>query len=188
MSGKLLSVIARIARRGGMRHPVWYAANPNNYSFADRPSTNSINKIIIHVTQCSFESTIGRFQDSSARVSAHYTIRFSDGFVAQSVREKDIAWHAGNWPYNQTSIGIEHEGYVSDPKWFTEAMYVSSAKLSAYLANKYDVPIDRDHIIGHDEVPDPKNADQHGGVDQHQDPGPHFDWDKYMDYIRIYVS
>jgi hypothetical protein len=128
------------------------------------------------------------FNDSSAQASAHYTVRSSDGFVGQSVSEKDIAWHAGNWSYNQTSIGIEHEGYVSDSKWFTEAMYVSSAKLSAHLAKKYDIPIDREHIIGHDEMPDPYNPGQYGGAGHHTDPGDYWDWDNYMSYVRYYAG
>ena len=92
--------------------------------------------------------------------------------------KKDIAWHAGNWDYNQTSIGIENEGFVSDPNWFTEAMYDSSAKLLAYICKAYDIPIDRSRIIGHVEIP---------GTD-HTDPGIYWDWDKYMNYIWYYAS
>ena len=157
----------------------WYGASPYNYTAADRPSTDRIDKIIVHVTQGSWSGAISWFQDSRAQASAHYTVRSSDGSIGQSVREKDIAWHAGNWPYNQTSIGIEHEGYVSDPKWFTDAMYRSSAKLSAYLAKKYGIPIDRSHIIGHVEVPYPNT---------HYDPGSYWDWDKYVSYVRYYAG
>ena len=39
------------------------------------------------------------------------------------MHEADIAWHAGNWTYNTRSIGIEHEGYVGESGWFTDAMY-----------------------------------------------------------------
>lgn len=152
----------------------WYGAYSGNYTSATRPSSNSINKIVVHVTQGSWSSAINWFKDSRAGVSAHYTVRSSDGIIGQSVQEKDIAYHAGYWPYNQTSIGIEHEGYVSDPKWFTEAMYRSSAKLSAYLCKKYNIPIDRSHIIGHNEVP---NA-------THTDPGGNWNWTKYMSYVR----
>jgi N-acetyl-anhydromuramyl-L-alanine amidase AmpD len=157
----------------------WYGASSYNYTAANRPSSNRIDKIIVHVTQGSWSSAINAFQNSTHQASAHYTVRSSDGFVGQSVREKDIAWHAGNWPYNQTSIGIEHEGYVSDPKWFTDAMYRSSAKLSAYLAKKYGIPIDRNHIIGHVEVPYPNT---------HYDPGSYWDWNKYMSLVRQYAG
>ena len=152
----------------------WYGAYSGNYTSASRPSSNPINKIVIHVTQGSWSSAINWFKDSRAGVSAHYTVRSSDGFIGQSVQERDIAYHAGYWPYNQTSIGIEHEGYVSDPKWFTEKMYRSSARLSAYLCKKYNIPMDRSHIIGHNEVPSAT----------HTDPGGNWNWTKYMSYVR----
>jgi N-acetyl-anhydromuramyl-L-alanine amidase AmpD len=155
---------------------------------ASRPSSNAINKIIVHITQGSWAGAINWFQDPNARVSVHYTVRSSDGAVGQSVLEKDIAWHAGNWSYNQTSIGIEHEGFVSDPNWFTEAMYHSSAQLVAYLVNKYGIPIDRTHIIGHNEVPDPYNPGQYGGAGHHTDPVSYWNWTKYMGYVQQYAG
>ena len=154
-----------------------YPANPNNYTQAYRPYSNSINKIIIHVTQGSWSGAINWFQNPNSRVSAHYVVRSSDGFIGKTVLRKNIAWHAGNWGYNQTSIGIEHEGFVSNPKWFTEAMYDSSAKLSAYICKAYAIPIDRSHIIGHVEIP---------GTN-HTDPGVYWDWAKYMNYIWYYA-
>lgn len=120
----------------------WYGAYHGNYSSANRPSSNRINKVVIHVVQGSFSSAINWFNDSRAGVSAHYTVRSSDGFVGQSVEEKDIAYHAGNWPVNQTAIGIEHEGFGDNPaRWFTPEMYNSSARLTAYLCNKYNIPV-----------------------------------------------
>jgi N-acetyl-anhydromuramyl-L-alanine amidase AmpD len=135
-----------------------YPASPNNYTEAYRPYSNSLNKIIIHVTQGSWSGAINWFQNPNSRVSAHYVVRSSDGFI-------------------QTSIGIEHEGFVSDPKWFTEPMYDSSAKLSAYICKAYAIPIDRSHIIGHVEIP---------GTN-HTDPGVYWDWAKYMNYIWYYA-
>jgi N-acetyl-anhydromuramyl-L-alanine amidase AmpD len=167
---------------------LYQPASSNNYTAANRPYSDLIDKIIIHVTQGSWSSAINWFQDSRAQASCHYVIRSSDGFMCESVLEKDIAWHAGNWYYNQTSVGIEHEGYVGNPVWFTEAMYDSSAKLSAYLCYNYGIPVDRDHIIGHNEVPDPYNPDQYGGVSNHTDPGYYWDWYKYMDYVLYYAS
>ena len=158
---------------------VYLPANSNNYTVANRPYSNVIDKVVIHVAQGSWSSAVNWFQSPYSGVTAHYTVRSSDGFVAQSIREKDIAWHAGNWYYNQTSIAVEHEGYVADPKWFTEAMYDSSARLTAYLCNKYSIPIDRAHIVGHVEVPYPND---------HYDPGHYWNWDKYMDYILYYAA
>ena len=37
------------------------------------------------------------------------------------------------------------------------------------------VPMDRTHVIGHSEVPDPNNPGLYGGSDHHTDPGPNWD-------------
>lgn len=153
----------------------WYGAHGSNYTSASR-GPRQINKIVVHVTQGSFSSAINWFQNSGANVSAHYTVRSSDGFIGQSVHEKDIGWHAGNWDYNKTSIGIEHEGYVSNPDWFTTRMYRSSARLSAYLSKKYGIPIDRQHIVGHNQVP--------GAT--HTDPGRYWNWSRYIKLVKYY--
>lgn len=164
----------------------FYGAYSGNYTAANRPTSNKIDKIVIHVMQGSWSSAINWFNDSRSGVSCHYNVRSSDGFIGQSVREDDIAYHAGYWPYNQTSVGIEHEGYTWDPsKWFTDAMYRSSARLSAYLCKKYGIPIDRSHIIGHYQVP---GCSSGGGAGCHTDPGGGWNWDKYMSYVRSYAA
>ncbi|MDG4785377.1 N-acetylmuramoyl-L-alanine amidase [Micromonospora sp. WMMD1102] len=132
-----------------------------------------MNYVVIHVTQGSYAGSISWFQNPASQVSAHYTIRSSDGALTQSVREKDVAWHAGNWTYNTQSIGIEHEGYVSQPSWFTDAMYRSSAALTLHLCDRYGIPKDRSRIIGHNQVP--------GAT--HTDPGPHWNWTYYMQLV-----
>ncbi|CAN5799318.1 hypothetical protein BH18ACT11_BH18ACT11_02420 [soil metagenome] len=138
------------------------------------------------MTQGSWSSAINYFASTSNNhSSAHYTVRSSDGFIGQSVHEPDVAWHAGWWRTNTHSIGIEHEGYINKPGWFTDAMYRSSAKLSAYLAVKYHIPIDRKHIIGHNEVPGCPGGG--GGVDCHTDPGKYWRWSRYMDLVKGYA-
>ena len=164
-------------------------ADPNNYTVADRPYSNLIDKVIVHVTQGSWTSAINWFADPAAGASAHYVVRSLDGVVSQSVLEKDIAWHSGNWPYNQSSIGIEHEGYFDNPAWFTDEMFRASAQLTAYLVDKYQIPINRQHIIGHNEVPDPYNPGEYGGADHHVHcPGDYWWWDLYMGYVNQYAS
>jgi hypothetical protein len=84
------------------------------------------------------------------------------------------------------SIGIEHEGVAIDgASWYTEAMYRSSAALVRYLAAKYHIPLDREHIIGHDGLPGPTPALVAG---MHWDPGPFWDWTHYMALLRAPVE
>jgi hypothetical protein len=105
-------------------------------------------------------------------------VRSTDGLIAQHMQTKDVGWHAGNWYVNAHSIGIEHEGFLADPNaWYTEEMYRASARLVAYLAHKYDIPLDREHILGHDTVPAINGA---GIPAMHTDPGPYWDWGHYF--------
>ncbi len=106
-------------------------------------------------------------------MSWQYTLRSSDGHIAQHVGLHDVAWHAGNWYMNMHSIGLEHEGFAAQgAKWFTESMYRTSAALVRHLTAKYDIPRDRGHIIGHDQIPGIAPEYVAG---MHWDPGPYWD-------------
>ena len=133
--------------------------------------------IVIHDTEASWDTTLKLVQDPTY-VSWHYSVRSSDGLIAQHVPTKDVAWHAGNWYVNMHSIGIEHEGFApSGATWYSEPMYRNSAKLVTYLADRYDIPLDRGHILGHDQVPGITPA---GVAGMHWDPGPYWDWQHYF--------
>src|SRR4029077_2605053 len=102
---------------------------------------------------------------------------------------KDIAYHAGNWDYNTRAIGIEHEGFASGyPYGYTPIEYNVSAQLAASICSRWGVPMDRTHVIGHYEVPDPNNPGLFGGEEHHTDPGPAWDWNNYMSQAQHYSS
>jgi hypothetical protein len=150
-----------------------------NYSTASRPDNGfGIRKIIIHDTEGSYAGALATFQNPASYASAHYLIRASDGLVTQMVENKNLAWHAGNWTVNMHSIGVEHEGYaIKEGSWYTEPQYESSAAVVKFLAAKYGVPLDREHIVGHDELPGHLDAKVKG---MHWDAGPFWDWNHYM--------
>ncbi|MFD5596491.1 N-acetylmuramoyl-L-alanine amidase [Streptomyces griseorubiginosus] len=152
----------------------WQPATSSNFTESDRPWSYRVNLVVVHVTQTSYTEALDIFRNPAKQVSAHYVVRSADGHIAQCVREADVAWHAGNWDYNTRSIGIEHEGWVDKPAYFTDALYEESAKLTAGICEKYGIPRDRAHIIGHYEVP---------GSD-HTDPGPSWDWTRYMRMVE----
>ncbi|MFJ5309367.1 N-acetylmuramoyl-L-alanine amidase [Streptomyces sp. NPDC088350] len=148
-----------------------------NHDLGDRPTSQSIKYIVVHDTEGQWEGVLNLVQDPTY-VSWNYTIRSTDGLIAQHVKAKDVAWHAGNWYINAKSIGIEHEGFLAAPDaWYTEAMYRSSARLVKYLTKKYGIPLDRQHILGHDTVPGPTTSTVPG---MHTDPGPYWDWAHYF--------
>lgn len=158
----------------------WKPASGNGYQVANRPKDYPITGIVIHTMQGTFDGSTDWFQNPQAGVSAHYLIS-SSGKVRQMVQEKDVSYHAGSRQYNQHTIGIEHEGWVDQPKWYTPQLYDASARLAAYLANKYKIPIKHqlpNGIFGHHEIPGQQN--------RRFDPGNYWDWNAYMNLVRKY--
>src|SRR5207249_3178885 len=151
------------------------------------PHDYGVDMIVIHDIEGSYGSAIQAFQDPNRAGSAHYVVS-TKGQVAQMVLEKDVAWHAGNWDYNTRAIGIEHEGFAWTPGWYTTAEYQASAHISASICSRWGVPMDRQHVIGHNEVPDPDHPGLYGGSDHHTDPGPYWDWTQYMSLAQQYAS
>ena len=60
------------------------------------------------------------------------------------------------------------------------AEYRATARIAAVIARRSLIPIDRRHIIGHYQVPDPNDPLQGGGIDNHTDPGTYWRWNLFM--------
>jgi len=147
----------------------WRPASTSNYTASSRPTAYPIQYVVIHKVQGTASSAASWFQNSAAGVTAHFIFDNSSGYCYQSVREKDVAWHAGNWTYNTKSVGIEHGGYVSNNDTAT-ACYDESAKETKSCITYYSVTWSRSRILGHSEVP--------GAT--HTDPGAYWNWSYYM--------
>ncbi len=165
---------------------IWDPASTSNYT-ASRSA--AVSAVTIHTAQGSYAGTISWFKNASARVSAHYVIRSSDGQVTQMVRDAHTAWHVGN--QNSYTLGIEHEGYVNNSSWYTSAMYNASAALVRHFCAKYsaiscasaykgapssgiNVLPDSVKIKGH----------QHFSGQTHTDPGINWNWASYYNLLN----
>lgn len=147
-------------------------ASPANYgSRGGQP----VDLLVIHTTQGTAASALWWFADAAASSSAHFVVG-KDGCVWQCVPLDRAAWHAGNGNVNRRSIGIECEGDCWAPDMWTEPLLRSLCDLVAWLVAERGIPPDRNHIIGHSEVPDPKRPGLFGGVNHHEDPGPFIPW------------
>jgi len=166
--------------------------NYGNYDLAGRPDSMStpsggtasmkVDYIIIHDTEGSYSSAIATFQNPSSYVSANYVINSSSGAVAEMVRPSNVSWGAGNWYINMHAINIENEGFAAQgATWYTQAQYQACAMLVRYLAAKYGIPLDRAHILGHEDLPGPTNAYT---AAQHWDPGPFWNWNHFMALVH----
>ncbi len=155
-------------------------------------------RIVIHVTQGSFAGSVSWLKNPQSQASAHYVIRSSDGYIVQLVRERDKAWHARCW--NSFTLGIEHEGYIERPDvWFTPVMYLESAKLVQNMVRRWLIPVDSNHIIGHNFWQQPQwpivrqewdfatydpASTYPKSCNDHTDPGPGWNWQYYLSLIR----
>ena len=110
----------------------------------------------------SASSAASRFYSTNAGASAHYGV-LKNGDIWHWVDEDNTAYHAGNYPMNQRSVGIEHEDngmvngiYDDGPR--PDALYTTSANLVRDICKFYNIPIDRIHILKHSEVSDKPTA------------------------------
>jgi N-acetylmuramoyl-L-alanine amidase len=117
--------------------------------------------VVIHIMDGTLSGTDSWFANPASQVSAHYGVGRT-GEVHQYVKEEDAAWHAGRvdlpvWALikpninpNLYTIGIEHEGKPDDV--WTDAMKQASAALIREICQRWQIPIDRAHIVGHFEI------------------------------------
>lgn len=129
-------------------------------------------------------------------ISVHYLID-RDGTVYCYIPENRVAWHAGvgTWKDNEAyankmnhyAIGIEIMGigseadmrpYLTKEQYhqldhtligFTDAQYASLAALVTDICQRNDIPMDREHILGHQEYNPQKT-----------DPGELFQWNHLL--------
>jgi N-acetyl-anhydromuramyl-L-alanine amidase AmpD len=146
----------------------------------------TINAIVIHDTEGRFIGSVRFLQRARTQGSAHFVVS-RRGQIVQLVPVPDVAWHSGNSWWNLHSIGIEHEGWAGR-RAYTEKEYRASAQLVAYLAHRWGIPLDREHVIGHNDVPNPYHRGWFGGADGHTDPGIFWNWGHYMHLVRYYAA
>lgn len=75
-----------------------------------------INKVIIHHAATTDFDGIARTFNGDREASAHYAVGRNNN-VDRLVDEGNTAWHCGNYPANQTSIGIENVNDSGAPEW-----------------------------------------------------------------------
>lgn len=169
----------------------------------DKQNTSGYGKqvYVIHDMEGYYASNLNYLWRCDVRVSAHYGVNglkdtssdHAPGAVCQWVRDAYYAWTQRCW--NSYAMSTEHEGFASNPAWFTESMYVASASLTKSKANKYGIPKDRNHVIGHNQESVSgwaswctANLGMDPWCNTHSDPGPYWNWLHYMDLVRGTLS
>lgn len=161
-------------------------ANPPGVIPMNRPhGKDVIDSIEIHDTEGGYAGTVFAFTNPQSASSTGYVVsgevNASDPAVTQFVHDRDGTKQVNNFWYNQFGFGVEHIGFAVAPAgYYTEELYQRSADLVGWAAWKYHIPLDRAHILGHDNIPN-SVGDEHV---QHWDPGPAWDWPYYMALVH----
>jgi N-acetylmuramoyl-L-alanine amidase len=161
-------------------------ANPPGVIPMNRPHGDDfIDSIEIHDTEGGYAGTVFAFTNPNSASSTGYVVSgevgASDPAVTQFVHDKDGTKQVNNFWYNQFGLGVEHIGFAAAPAgYYTHELYQRSADLVGWAAWKYQIPLDRAHILGHDNIPN-SVGDEHV---QHWDPGPAWDWPYYMALVH----
>ena len=137
----------------------------------DRFSGDAIEALFTNTLDCDAHPYFDQLRD--LRVSAHFLIR-RRGELLQFVATDARAWHAGVSSFagrercNEFSIGIELEGTERHP--FTAAQYRRLVALTLLLAQRHPLR----HVAAHSDI----------APGRKWDPGPHFDWGRYLAALR----
>jgi len=175
---------------------LWDEAHTNNWAVG-RAGT-AITNVTIHTMQGSYSGTISWFNNGNQIVngvhvttSAHYLVRSSDGQITQMVRDADRAFHVLS--ANYYTIGIEHEGFVTDASWYTDNMYNSSAALVRDICGSWTIdksacfPGPATSTTNFQPITVRIKGHQHYTGNTHTDPGINWNWPKYAALINLPV-
>ena len=122
----------------------------------------AIDRIILHHNAATNKNVAMNtwLQGGAAGTSAHYEITPTE--IIGCVGEQYAAWHAGGTGPadpprianpNQRSIGIENLNSTGAPNWSLDPRTIKNcARLVADICKRYNIPCDRRHVLGHNEV------------------------------------
>lgn len=138
--------------------------------------------IVDHITAGNMPGCLSWLQNPISKASAHYLVTQA-GEIYSLVDETNSAWHAGTvnkptWSLydgtnpNRLTIGIEHEGWDGE---LTEAQYQATLWLHRQIIDRWDIPVDTEHIIGHYRI---------DSVNRANCPGPNFPWERLFKDLK----
>jgi len=163
-----------------------------NFGYPDgSPGRNGYRPIaiVMHIAEGSLAACDHWFNSpNNQNSSSHYCVG-KRGEIHQYVKEDDAAWCNGpvnrpTWPFlipgvnpNLYTISIEHEGYSGQP--WTEEMFQADIWLIRQIAQRWQIPFDPDHIIGHYRI---------DSVNRARCPGTGLPWDRLFAELREGMS
>ena len=169
------------------------------YPFVESPNHTpargrAIDVVVVHTMEIAERKDAAEicarwFARPVSHVSAHYCVDADT--VVQSVREKDIAWHARGG--NTDSIGVELAGFArqtaagwEDP--YSTAVLARASVLVGDVCRRRRIPVR--WLVADDLVAGRRGITGHGEVSRayrksdHWDPGPGFPIERFLGLVR----
>src|SRR5699024_2113048 len=109
--------------------PIWKTTE----DYTSSRDGTTIDSIVIHLIVGTLPAADATYANSSSGGSAHYGI--GEVSLHQYVSELNTAWHAGDFPMNQRSVGIEHS--ASPDRAPSESTYDISIDLCTQICKDY---------------------------------------------------
>ena len=152
------------------------SSNPRKHETYN-PS-GKITDIVIHhaAANATVEALGALFAAPARQASANYGIG-TDGRVACYVEEENRPWTTGSREIDFRAITIEVASDTTHPYVVTNKAYDALIKLVADICERNNIPLDREHVIGHEEY-SPKK----------KDPGELFDWSRIIPETQIPID
>lgn len=157
--------------------------------YGDNRSLSMVNKFVVHDTEGYFANDEPYLAAATAPVASCHALIAPDGELVFMVPLEKTAWTPGNDAVAQTSINVEMSGFQS--KEYTDAQYKSMAAFFRWcvaqgcaIPAEYAAKTGRAGILGHQDVPNPYQGGKFGGASGHTDPGPLFDWNKFIQLCK----
>ncbi len=141
--------------------PINFVSIPTTNYRVGRSTTPDV--CVIHIADGTKPSVIATFSDPSVQKSSHFLVD-TDGSVTQFVSTKNTAFcngivvnpvselvlqRTGTNP-NEFTFSIENVGM--SPSDFTDAQCHTDALILSYLHKAWNLPLDRTHVIRHQEI------------------------------------
>jgi len=120
----------------------------------DVRANGALPKYIVHHHEAgtSFESVIESWRTGRKEGSCHVTIS-NEGEAVGIVPEQLRAWSLSSQFFDSQALTTEIENESAGGSWpVSDAGQEKAAQLTADWCKRYDIPCDRDHVIGHREV------------------------------------
>jgi hypothetical protein len=145
-------------------------------------AASDIRVIVLHTPEGHVDGTLSVL--TSTRASFDFFLPLSGALYRCNDYRHAIAWHAGDWSYNQRSIGIEQGDFAANAGQFPDDHYRRLAYVVAYLIQTTATPLHYAQHYGEDGIIDHRTITPQ----RRSDPGLHFNRQLLMELVQGHLN